>query len=55
MRELCLKSKICKIFGVKMVEVKGLSKTLIKNHNHKFPKSQVTVLSEKINKKAMKN
>ena len=38
-RELALKSKVCKILGVKTLEIQGTSKNLIKNYNLRFSKS----------------
>ena len=36
MGELCLKSKVCKIFGVKTLEIQGISQNLLKNYNLRF-------------------
>ena len=53
MHEFSFKLKVCKIFGVKTLEIQEISKNLFNNYSLRFFNHRQPVLSENKNKKAL--
>ena len=55
MHEFSFKLKVCKIFGVKTLEIQEISKNLINNYNVRFSKSWMISFERRKTKKALKD